>query len=116
MSRTSKNSLITTPRATAFTLVELCTVVTMLALFVLLFHASAGTRPVSHAARCLNNLRQLMNGWRMYSDDYADTLVPNHFGADVNPPPGAALPPALAGGIHIPTQSVEVGGGLALAF
>jgi len=83
MSRTSKNSFITTPRA-AFTLVELCVVVAVLALCVLVFHASAGTRPVSHAARCLNNLRQLMNGWRMYSDDYADTLVANHFGADVN--------------------------------
>ena len=50
----------------------------MLALFVFLFHASAGTRPVSHAARCLNNLRQLMNAWRMYPDDYSDALVPNH--------------------------------------
>src|SRR5438094_8574092 len=72
------------PRTDGFTVVELSVIVLVLALFVLIFHASAGTRPVSHAARCLNNVRQLMNAWRMYSDDNSDTLVPNHFGSDGN--------------------------------
>jgi len=69
-----------------FSIAELCTLVAVLGLFLLFFQPHPGTRPVSHAARCLNNLRQLMNAWRMYSDDYSDVLVPNHFGSDVNTP------------------------------
>ncbi len=69
-----------------FTVIELCVVLAVLALFILVFHASAGTRPASHAARCLNNLRQLMNAWRMYSDDYSDGLVPNHSGPTAGTP------------------------------
>ncbi len=59
----------------AFTCVELVTVLAVLALMVLLLlPAFARGRVNDHAFQCQNNLRQLLNGWRMYASDSADRL------------------------------------------
>ena len=64
------------PRSTyAFTLVELVTLVALVAFAATLFApALAHTKSNNHAARCLNNLRQLSAACRMYADDNSDTL------------------------------------------
>lgn len=65
-------------RRLGFTLVE---VVTLAALFcflgMLFIPVLANTKPGSQDARCLNNLRQLGNAWRMYADDSDGGLVYN---------------------------------------
>src|SRR5262245_45745186 len=65
----------------AFTLTELLVIIGILLLLgVTLATALANTRPNSLTFRCLNNLRQLGLGWRMYSEDYQGGLVYNHEG------------------------------------
>jgi len=65
----------------AFTFTELLVVIgTLLVLAATLATALASTRPNSLTFRCLNNLRQLGLGWRMYSEDYQGWLVYNHDG------------------------------------
>jgi prepilin-type N-terminal cleavage/methylation domain-containing protein/prepilin-type processing-associated H-X9-DG protein len=60
----------------AFTLIELLTVIALLALLTtLLVPASAHIRPNSQAIQCLNNLRQLANAWEMYADDNGSKIV-----------------------------------------
>jgi prepilin-type N-terminal cleavage/methylation domain-containing protein len=62
----------------AFTFVELLIVVSVLALMAcLLATARAGSRPNSQGAVCLNNLKQLMAAFTMYTHDYNDYLPPN---------------------------------------
>lgn len=52
----------------------------MLGFFALvLAPAMARTRPNSTAFQCLNNLRQLASGWKMYADDNNGNLVYNQF-------------------------------------
>lgn len=63
------------PTDGAFTLTELAAVVAVLALLLLLLTpALARSRVGDHAFQCQNNLRQLINGWRMYAADNADRL------------------------------------------
>lgn len=58
---------------TAFTLVELCVVVTVVfVLTLVLLPALAGTRSNSKAVQCLNNLRRLTGAWTMYAGDNLD--------------------------------------------
>ena len=62
----------------AFTLAELLVIIGVLAVWVLLLvPALARTRVSDRAFECQNNLRQLMNGWRMYAEDNADRVVNN---------------------------------------
>jgi prepilin-type N-terminal cleavage/methylation domain-containing protein len=62
----------------AFTLIELLVVVAMLALGALLLaSALSHTRPNVQAARCLNNMRQLMGAMAMYTHDYSELFPPN---------------------------------------
>src|SRR5262245_16554942 len=64
----------------AFTLTELVTILAVIAvLAVTLFPALANNKPNTQAARCLNNHRQLAAAWRMYSEDYTDSVA-NNFG------------------------------------
>src|SRR5262245_52220580 len=68
----------------AFTLTELLVVIGILLLLTAtLATALAGTRPNSLTFRCLNNLRQLGLGWRMYSEDYQGWLAYNRDGNNV---------------------------------
>jgi prepilin-type N-terminal cleavage/methylation domain-containing protein len=62
----------------AFTFIELLIVVAVLALMVcLLATARAGSRPNSQGAVCLNNLKQLMAVFTMYTHDYNEFFPPN---------------------------------------
>ena len=65
--------------ATGFSQIDLLTVIGVLVLLgLLLTPALARTRLPDQAFRCRNNLRQLIQGWRMYAEDNSDKL-PNSF-------------------------------------
>src|SRR5690348_9169810 len=62
----------------AFTLVELLSILAMLAMLSLVVAPSlAGTRNGSKAVRCRNNLRQLMNALLLYTSDNHELFPPN---------------------------------------
>ncbi len=63
---------------TAFTIIELVAVLGMIALMaVILSPVLARSYQSGNAARCLNNLRQLSMGWKMYADDCRGRFAPN---------------------------------------
>ncbi len=65
-------------RESAFTLIELFTVLAMIALIsMLLLPALAASRPPAQAFQCLENQRRLALAWRLYSDDYNGKIVLN---------------------------------------
>jgi hypothetical protein len=62
----------------AFTLIDLLVVLAFLALTAcLLATARAGSRPNFQGAICLNNLKQLMAAFTMYTHDYSEFFPPN---------------------------------------
>src|SRR5216683_7443023 len=68
----------TSRQNSAFTLFELLVILIVIAFLVCaLLPVLARTSQDSNAVQCLNNFRQLMNAWKMYSDDYQGKLVPN---------------------------------------
>jgi len=63
---------------TAFTLTELCVVITCVAILAMLvLPALAAGKMQSASAGCLDNLRHLMVGWEMYRTENNDYLMPN---------------------------------------
>src|SRR5262249_9602315 len=65
-------------RRHGFTAVELIAVIGVLSLFASVMVTSlAGTRGGVLAVQCRNNLRQLVVGWSMYTDDNRGKLVYN---------------------------------------
>jgi prepilin-type processing-associated H-X9-DG protein/prepilin-type N-terminal cleavage/methylation domain-containing protein len=61
-----------------FTLIELLVVLSVIALLAsLLLPALAKSKGKAQAITCLNNLKQLQLGWKMYVDDNKDTFPPN---------------------------------------
>ena len=72
-----------TPARAGFTLVELVVVVAMVGLLAtMLAPTMARTKPNSASFQCLNNLRQLAFGWKMYADDNNGNLVYNTDGGN----------------------------------
>jgi prepilin-type N-terminal cleavage/methylation domain-containing protein/prepilin-type processing-associated H-X9-DG protein len=62
----------------AFTIIELLVALAVLALMIsLLATARAGSRPNIKGELCLNNMRQMMAGFTMYTHDYSDLFPPN---------------------------------------
>ena len=89
-------SLVMTKKTFGWSLVELLTIIVVLALLgAVLFPALARTGSNSHSFQCLNNLRQLMAAVQMYTHENHDLFPPN-------PDNGITLPgynwcPGLAG-------------------
>ncbi|MDB6056938.1 MAG: prepilin-type N-terminal cleavage/methylation domain [Verrucomicrobiales bacterium] len=67
-----------TGRRTAFTLIELLVVIAIIAILAaLLFPTLSRAKDKARRLACMNNLRQINLGLRMYSDDHSDTAPTN---------------------------------------
>lgn len=64
-----------------FTLVEMLVVIGIIAvLAAILFPVFSAARKSAHKARCVSNMRQILQAHKMYSDDHDRTIVPARAG------------------------------------